>query len=260
MTASGRERFCPKPSCVIQCNRLAKARKELLNNGICASQLKCWISQFVIWTCCHTLSAMFTVIHTQTKLVLKSQHKLPQLGLACCALLPFYGAWTAEPHDTAGQVGMSLAGIVFLATGRFFFPNHTIVFDKGAGNVVSERRRLGRTNRQVIGLARIERVYAERTRPMTHRPSGWRQEPQPDVYPLKPRSALRAGVSLSRKSTIGFRPKSTSRAVSVLSEIAWPSKSGRDTSGPKRTFDHAAAKVRSEPSLTDDTAAPMSAS
>lgn len=105
---------------------------------------------------------MFTLTHTQTKLVLKSQHKLPQLGLACCALLLFTGAWTAEPQDTAGQAGMSLAGMVFLAAGWFFFPNHTIVFDKGTGDVVSERRRLGRTDRQVIGLATIERVYAEK--------------------------------------------------------------------------------------------------
>ena len=105
---------------------------------------------------------MFSVSSTSEKLVLRSPNRLPQIGLAGLAVLLFYGAWNADVDDTAGRLAMAMTGIGFLAAAWFIFPKQTIVFDRLAGEVVNERRRIGRVDRQVVRLDTIRRVFVEK--------------------------------------------------------------------------------------------------
>lgn len=78
--------------------------------GISFSQLNIWVYAVVRWALRRIICAMFSLSHTRTRLVLISQHRLPQVGLVCCVLFLFYGSWTSGPHETAAQVGMGLMG------------------------------------------------------------------------------------------------------------------------------------------------------
>lgn len=106
---------------------------------------------------------MFVVDYRSDRLILRSQHRLPQLALAGVALILFLGALFTNLDDTAGRLGMAATGFGFLAVTWLFFPNQTIVFDRAAGTVVNERRRIGRVDRQSIPLGGVQRVMVEKS-------------------------------------------------------------------------------------------------
>ncbi len=83
-------------------------------------------------------------------------------GVVCgAAALLFWGALTADPGDLAGRIGMAATGLAFLAAAWAFFPSRVIVFDRTAGLMARESRRIGRTRIRAVPLASVRRAAVQ---------------------------------------------------------------------------------------------------
>lgn len=101
---------------------------------------------------------MRTVGDTPDRLVITDAPRIfPGILCAAAALLS-YGAVTAGPGDLAGRTGMALTGLVMLAAAWAFFPTRVIAFDRSAGIMARESRRLGRTRNRAVPLGTTRRA------------------------------------------------------------------------------------------------------
>lgn len=104
---------------------------------------------------------MKTAAETPARLVFEDRPRaLPAIVCGAGALC-IAGAVRADPADIVGMGGMVATGVLALVTAWVFFPVRIIVFDRDAGLLVRESRRVGRVRTVATTLDSVRRATVQ---------------------------------------------------------------------------------------------------